>query len=250
MTTRKVKTSVHFVGGNDLVLELGKLCVDAGMAVTAQVQPRTGKQLIKPMKASVTAPRAVACGFELTLADKKLKLRNLIALERQLPKTTLILSSSVAITVGEQATWMRNPERLIGVCAMPTLLSRPLTELAPSSVTSSESVRGAQAFFLALGKEIAVVQDRVGMVLPRILCMLINEAAFALTDNVASATDIDTAMKLGTNYPLGPIEWAAQLGIDNVVSVLDALHADSHEERYRAAPLLRQLAYRGISRSS
>jgi 3-hydroxybutyryl-CoA dehydrogenase len=80
------------------------------------------------------------------------------------------------------------------------------------------------------------------MVMPRILCMLINEAAFALTENTASAEDIDTAMKLGTNYPLGPIEWADRIGVVNVVAILKSLNDDLREERYRIAPVLSQLA--------
>jgi 3-hydroxybutyryl-CoA dehydrogenase len=80
------------------------------------------------------------------------------------------------------------------------------------------------------------------MVMPRILCMLINEASFALMEEVASPADLDTAMKLGTNYPRGPIEWADRIGIRQVVSVLRALHADLGEERYRISPLLQLMA--------
>jgi 3-hydroxybutyryl-CoA dehydrogenase len=71
--------------------------------------------------------------------------------------------------------------------------------------------------------------------------MIINEAAFALMDGVASAEDIDMAMKLGTNYPLGPLEWADRIGLDQVLSVLEGLQAEHGDDRYRAAPLLRQL---------
>ena len=80
------------------------------------------------------------------------------------------------------------------------------------------------------------------MVLPRIVCMIANEAAFALMENIASPKDIDIAMKLGTNYPHGPIEWANRIGIHQVVHTLDALYRDLHEDRYRVSPLLRQLA--------
>lgn len=80
------------------------------------------------------------------------------------------------------------------------------------------------------------------MVMPRILCMLINEAAFALMENIATPADIDTAMKLGTNYPFGPVEWADRIGIRTVVSILDAIYRETGEERYRTAPLLRHMA--------
>ena len=93
-----------------------------------------------------------------------------------------------------------------------------------------------------IGKDVAVVQDRIGMVLPRILCMIVNESAFALTEQIATPEDIDAAMRLGTNYPLGPIEWGDKIGVGQVIAVLNALYDDLHEERYRVAPLLKQLA--------
>ena len=91
----------------------------------------------------------------------------------------------------------------------------------------------------------ALVQDRVGMVLPRILCQIINEAAFALQEEVASPQDIDTAMKLGTNHPFGPIEWADRIGVGQVNAVLTALQNDLQEDRYRISPLLRHMAQTG-----
>jgi 3-hydroxybutyryl-CoA dehydrogenase len=69
---------------------------------------------------------------------------------------------------------------------------------------------------------------------------LANEAAFALAEGAATAADIDLAMRLGTRYPRGPLAWAAEIGLDHVLHVLDALHAEHGEGRYRAAPLLRR----------
>ena len=76
--------------------------------------------------------------------------------------------------------------------------------------------------------------------------MLINEAAFALMEEIASPADIDLAMKTGTGYPRGPIEWAGKIGIGQVVSVIRALHGELGEERYRLAPLLQMMATAGL----
>jgi 3-hydroxybutyryl-CoA dehydrogenase len=84
------------------------------------------------------------------------------------------------------------------------------------------------------------VQDSPGLVLPRIVAMLANEAAFAVQEGVAGAETIDLAMRLGVNYPIGPLAWAQALGHERVLSVLDHLYSEYHEERYRAAPLLRR----------
>ena len=78
--------------------------------------------------------------------------------------------------------------------------------------------------------------------MPRIVCMLANEAAFAQGEGVAEPETIDLAMRLGVNYPKGPLAWAKELGYRKVISVLDHLQQEFGEERYRAAPLLRRLA--------
>ncbi len=163
-------------------------------------------------------------------------------LGRFIPPSALILSSSVTVSVADQSSWLKHPRRLLGISAFPTLCNRDLIELAPGVHTSAETVEAARKIFRRLNKNVAVIQDRVGMVLPRILCMIINEATFNIMEGTATPADIDTAMKLGTNYPLGPIEWADRIGIRQVVAVLDALRADLGEERYRVSPLLRQLA--------
>jgi 3-hydroxybutyryl-CoA dehydrogenase len=82
-------------------------------------------------------------------------------------------------------------------------------------------------------------------VLGRIVCQLINESAFALGEGVGAAGDIDTGMVLGLSHPRGPLEWADAIGLDHVLSVLEALCAEYHEERYRPAPVLRRLVQAG-----
>jgi 3-hydroxybutyryl-CoA dehydrogenase len=148
-------------------------------------------------------------------------------MDRSLPPGTPILSASAATTVAEQSAWVRTPERLIGIAALPSLLHGTLVEIEAS-----------QSFFRELGKETSVVQDSPGMVLPRILCMLVNEASFALGERIARRGDIDTAMTLGTNYPFGPFEWGKKIGFEQVRAVLEGLRREFGEERYRTAPLL------------
>ncbi|KAB2855191.1 MAG: 3-hydroxybutyryl-CoA dehydrogenase, partial [Anaerolineae bacterium] len=111
--------------------------------------------------------------------------------------------------------------------------------------TSQETIEAAQQFFTRLGKEPVIIRDCVGGVLPRVVASLINNAAYALMEGVASAADIDAAMKLGTNYPYGPLEWADKIGLDQVLGILDGLCEAYGQDRYRPAPILRQMVYAG-----
>jgi 3-hydroxybutyryl-CoA dehydrogenase len=97
------------------------------------------------------------------------------------------------------------------------------------------------------GRPIERVEDRIGLVSARVLAMVINEAAFAVMESVATPHDIDVAMKLGTNYPNGPLAWADAIGHETVVRILDALYDEYREERYRASVLLRQHARAGLA---
>ena len=230
-------------GETALIRELGEACLASGFRVAFRTN--AGEESI-PSKAgfrrAAAIPRGVSFAAELTNTDPALKKGNLEGLDRKLRPSVLLLTSSVTVSAGEQAGWVRHPERLVGIGALPTLLSNRLVELAPGFSTARAAISQAGEFFAEIGKEIAVVQDRTGMVMPRILCMLVNEAAFALMEEIASPSDIDLAMKLGTNYPRGPVEWAGKIGIGQVVSVLRAIHDELGEERYRIAPLLQMMS--------
>ncbi|MCS6965233.1 MAG: 3-hydroxyacyl-CoA dehydrogenase family protein [Candidatus Kapabacteria bacterium] len=113
-------------------------------------------------------------------------------------------------------------------------------EIAPALTASEEALQAATTFFTSLGFRTEIVQDRIGLVIPRILAMLVNEGAFSVLERVADPNDIDTAMRLAMNYPKGILQWADDVGLDTVVAILDALYTEYHQERYRACVLLRQ----------
>ncbi len=237
------RPAVYLAGDAVLVAEFGARCQRAGLRIAYRLNgPPEKGPLPRAWTRATRPPAGCIAAVELTLAGRDAKRKNLELLDRSLPAAALLLSSSVTISLLEQAGWIRHPERLAGIGAFPTLLSTDLIELAATVSTGDAVVRRAAEFFRTLGMELAIVQDRVGMVMPRILCMLINEAYFAVTESVAMPQDIDSAMKLGTNYPSGPIEWSDRIGVGNVAAVLDALHAELGEDRYRLAPALRQLA--------
>jgi 3-hydroxybutyryl-CoA dehydrogenase len=133
----------------------------------------------------------------------------------------------------------------VGFHALPPLEAASLVELTRGPDTVQSAVRAAERFFATLGKHTVWVQDAPGLVLGRIVCQVINEAAFALGEGVGSAADIDAGMIHGLNYPRGPLAWADEIGLDHILSVVDGLYEERREERYRAAPVLRRLALSG-----
>lgn len=236
---------IYLIGDPALVEEYALLCTERGLAVVTGVpgaRTRTPASSKRRSEGAARPSRTTDLALELTVADLTAKRERLEMLDSALPETTPILSTSLTVSVLGQAGWIAHPERLAGIGALPSLLRGSLIELARSARTADAVLAAAQRFTALLGKEHAVVADQVGMVLPRILCMLANEAHFALAEGVAAARDIDTAMMLGTNYPQGPFAWAGALGLPNVLAVLTALHGVFGDDRYRPAPLLRRLA--------
>ena len=133
----------------------------------------------------------------------------------------------------------------VGFHALPPLAESGLVELTRGPDSADSAAAATERFFATLGMHIAWVEDAPGLVLGRIVCQVVNEAAFALAEGVGSAGDIDAGMVHGLNYPRGLLAWADRIGLDDVLSLLDGLFEERREERYRAAPLLRQLAWSG-----
>jgi len=133
---------------------------------------------------------------------------------------------------------------LIGMNMLPSFVERKLVEL---SLLKPESSQAVEQLAVKLDWNIRIVEDRVGMVTPRVVCMIINEACYTLQEGTAEIKDIDIAMKLGTNYPYGPFEWADKIGINNVYETLLALYDDTKDERYKICPFLKTKYLKGES---
>jgi 3-hydroxybutyryl-CoA dehydrogenase len=156
-----------------------------------------------------------------------------------------ILSSAIMTT----ATYKRmvfDDANIINFNGLPGFFPHTkVVELAPALGVSPDAMAFAQRYLHGLGFATEVVEDRVGLVTPRVLSMLVNEAAFCVMENVASPADIDTAMKLGTNYPKGPLEWADEIGIDVITDLMEGLKLEYAQERYRTCALLKQYTRSG-----
>lgn len=167
--------------------------------------------------------------------------RQLLRIEKSVSADTLILCQCADTMLTEVATWMLNPERLVGFDGI-FINNGPIVTLVPSPTNNPKTREKAEMFMKSIGKAPIWVKDSPALVLPRIIFMLANEASFAAGNEIASPDIIDQAMQLGTNYPKGPIAWSKEIGCKRVVEVLDYLRSEYGEERYRTAPLLRYWA--------
>jgi 3-hydroxybutyryl-CoA dehydrogenase len=128
----------------------------------------------------------------------------------------------------------------VGFHTLPPLAGSGLVELTTTPLTPWLAVERAEEFWASLGCRSEHVGDGPGLVLGRIVSQLVNEAAFLIGEGNGTPQDVDAGMELGVNHPRGPTAWADAIGLDHVVAVLDALHRELGEERYRVAPLLRR----------
>jgi 3-hydroxybutyryl-CoA dehydrogenase len=152
-------------------------------------------------------------------------------------KGVLFLNTSTETL--SQRTLQFNPHtdfNTFGFCGLPTFLNRELLEV---SLRNQSDLSSLEKVCKELSTGFVVVEDCVGMVTPRVVCMIINEAYFTVQEGTATREDIDIAMKLGTNYPYGPFEWCNKIGIDNVFFLLQAMYEATKDERYKICELLK-----------
>jgi 3-hydroxybutyryl-CoA dehydrogenase len=158
---------------------------------------------------------------------------------------TIFASNTSGLSISEMASVTRRPDKFVGLHFFNPVPVMKLVEVIRGFLTSDETCATCRAFVERVGKTPIEVKEAPGFAVNRILCPMINEAIFVYAEGIASAEDIDRAMVLGTNHPMGPLSLADLVGLDTLLLVLEGLHQEMGEDKYRPAPLLRKMVRAG-----
>jgi 3-hydroxybutyryl-CoA dehydrogenase len=160
------------------------------------------------------------------------------------PKTVLVSNTST-LSLTEIAKFTKHPERIIGMHFISPVPKIPLVEVVRALKTSDETYQKVKKFGERLGKTVVEIYEYPGFVTTRVIVPLLNEAMYVLMEGVATAEGIDTAMKLGYNLPMGPLEMADSMGLDEVFNWMESLRVTLGDLKYRPCPILRKLVREG-----
>jgi 3-hydroxybutyryl-CoA dehydrogenase len=217
------------------LIEAGRLEATARDAALARIATST------EMAAGADADLFIEAAPEVMAIKEELLARAAATLRAD----AIIATNTSSLSVTRLAACVTNPARFVGIHFFNPVPAMALVEVVRGIETGDETLAAARAFAEAVGKKPITVTDSPGFVVNRILFPMINEAAQACAEGVAGAADIDTGMKLGTNWPMGPLALADLIGIDTTKAVLETLERELGDARYRPAGILGELVAAG-----
>jgi 3-hydroxybutyryl-CoA dehydrogenase len=183
--------------------------------------------------------------IEAATENPALKLEIFRQLDQMAKPETILASNTSSISITKIGGATQRPDKVVGMHFMNPVPLMSLVELIRGLATSDETTQTAYEVAQKMGKVPVEAKDSPGFISNRILCPMVNEAIFALQEGIGTPEAIDTVMKLGMNHPMGPLTLCDLIGLDVVLYVMEVLQRDLGEDKYRPAPLLRQMVDAG-----
>jgi 3-hydroxybutyryl-CoA dehydrogenase len=239
------------LAGLDIVLnDVSEERINAGLATInghmarqiarGQIDDAQRKAALDRIKPSVSYASFTDCDLVIEAASENeaVKRKIFAALCPCLKPDAIVASNTSSISITRLASITDRPERFIGIHFMNPVPRMQLVELIRGIATDDETFETAKQFIAKLGKTATVAEDFPAFIVNRILLPMINEAIYTLYEGVGSVDSIDTALRLGANHPMGPLQLADFIGLDTCLSVMQVLHEGLADSKYRPCPLL------------
>jgi len=191
------------------------------------------------------AVRRADLAIEAATENLEVKTRILKQIDALIGPEAIIASNTSSISITKLAAAVSHPERFVGMHFFNPVPVMALVEIVHGLQTSDATHGAIAALCAKLGKTPITTKSSPGFVVNRLLCPMINEAFFVLGQDGVTAEDVDTGMKLGCNHPIGPLALADLVGLDVLLSVMETLHEEFGDSKYRPAPLLREMVAAG-----
>lgn len=230
-------------------LEKGQASIAKSVSKLAEKERITEAQKSAALSIQIVSKLEEAASADLVIEaateNPELKFKIFQDLDKITNKNIILASNTSSISLTKLAAATSRPEKIVGMHFFNPVPLMSLLEIVRGLATSDDTVRSVRQVGEKMGKTAVEVNDSPGFVSNRILCPMINEAVYTLDEGVASAEGIDTVMKLGMNHPIGPLALADLIGLDVVLFVMQVLHRDLGDDKYRPSPLLSRMVDAG-----
>jgi 3-hydroxybutyryl-CoA dehydrogenase len=242
--------SVAMIDVDDAAVARGRTAVSSSLDRLVKKEKMTGaeKDAILGRIRGTTDYGALAscdCVVEAATENEPLKVKILQQVDGLAKPDAILATNTSSISITKLAAATKRADRFIGMHFFNPVPLMTLVEVIRGLQTSDATVEATTALAKRLGKTPIVVRNAPGFVVNRLLCPMLNEAVFALSEGIASAQEIDDGMKLGCNHPIGPLALADMVGLDVLLAVMEVFYRDFNDPKYRPAPLLKEMVAAG-----